>query len=83
VSYSLTKASSLTILEFYASPAAEGAWGEELLASGVLAPGATGTLTITDGSEHCATALRFVMEDGQEFIQRVDICGTPSFTLEN
>lgn len=83
VSYSLTNASSLTIVEFYASPADEGRWGEDLLAAGVLPPGETGTLTIAGGSDQCSTDLRFVMEDGQEFVERVDICGTPSFTLEN
>ena len=82
VSYSVTNASALTILEFYASPADEGLWGDDLLAAGVIAPGATGTLTISDGSGHCSTDLRFVLEDGQEFIERVDICGTPSFTLQ-
>jgi len=83
VSYSLTNASSLTIVEFYASPADEGRWGDDLLASGILPPGETGTLTIAGGSDQCSTDLRFVMEDGQEFVQRVDICGTPSFTLED
>ncbi|EYD74071.1 hypothetical protein Rumeso_04365 [Rubellimicrobium mesophilum DSM 19309] len=83
VSYSLTNASSLIIVEFYASPADEGNWGEDLLAAGVLPPGETGTLTIAGGSEQCSTDLRFVMEDGQEFVETVDICGTPSFTLEN
>ena len=39
VSYSLTNASSLTIVEFYASPADEGNWGQDLLAAGVLPPG--------------------------------------------
>lgn len=83
LSYSLTNASSLTIVEFYASPADEGRWGDDLLAAGVLPPGETGTLTIADGSDRCSTDLRFVMEDGQEFVERVDICGTPSFTLED
>ena len=82
VSYSLTNASSLTIVEFYASPADEGRWGDDLLASGILPPGETGTLTIVGGSNQCGTDLRFVMEDGQEFLEQVDICGTPSFTLE-
>ena len=82
VSYSVTNASSLTILEFYATPADEGLWGDDLLAAGVIAPGATGTLTISGGSGQCSTDLRFVLEDGQEFIERVDICGTPSFTLQ-
>ena len=83
VAYSLTNASALTIVEFYASPADEGRWDKDLLASGVLAPGETGTLTIAGGSDQCSTDLRFVMEDGQEFVQRVDICGTPSFTLKD
>ena len=82
LSYSLTNASSLTIVEFYASPADEGRWDEDLLAAGVLPPGETGTLTIAGGSDQCSTDLRFVMEDGQEFVERVDICGTPSFTLD-
>lgn len=82
VSYSLTNASSLTIVEFYASPADEGRWGDDLLAAGVLPPGETGTLTIAGGSDQCSTDLRFVMEDGQEFVERVDICGSPNFTLD-
>jgi hypothetical protein len=83
VSYLLTNASSLIIVEFYASPADEGRWGDDLLASGILLPGDTGTLTITGGSDQCSTDLRFVMEDGQEFVETVDICGMPSFTLED
>ena len=83
VSYSLTNASMLTIVEFYASPADEGRGGDDLLAAGGLPPGETGTLTIAGGSDECSTDLRFVMEDGQEFVERVDICGTPSFTLKD
>lgn len=82
VNYTITNASSLTIMEFYASPADEGRWGDDLLAAGVIEPGADGTLTISGGSGQCSTELRFVMEDGQEFIERVDICGTLSFTLQ-
>jgi hypothetical protein len=82
VQYQIVNNSALTLMEFYTSPADSGSWDEDILGSAVLASGETGTVTIADGSTQCAYDLRFVMEDGQELTDQVDVCAMASYTLQ-
>jgi hypothetical protein len=82
VQYELYNNSALTLMEFYTSPASMDDWGPDILGSGVIAPGEAGTVTIADGSDQCTYDLLFVMEDGQQLSDTVDICSMASYTLQ-
>ena len=81
VQYQLVNDSGLTLMEFYTSAVDEGAWGDDILGANVLAPGENGTVNIADGSAQCDYDLRFVFEDGSEFVDSVNVCDTASYTL--
>ena len=80
VSYQLSNASRLTVVEFYSSPVDQGTWGDDLLLAGVLEPGGTVNVTIHGGQ--CDYDFRLILDDGQELIETVNICEQASFTLE-
>lgn len=82
VQYELYNDSALTLMEFYTSPASADDWGPDILGAGVIAPGEAGTVTIADGSDQCTYDLLFVMEDGQQLTDTVDICSLGSYTLQ-
>jgi hypothetical protein len=82
VAYVLNNNSALTLMEFYTSPANTDDWGPDILGSDVIPPGGSGTVTITDGSSECTYDIMFVMEDGQEEFDTVDICQLASYTLQ-
>jgi len=82
VVYQLNNTSALTLMEFYTSPANTDDWGPDILGADVISPGGSGTVTITDGSSECTYDILFVMEDGQELVDTVDICQMASYTLQ-
>jgi hypothetical protein len=82
VTYQLNNDSALTLMEFYTSPANTDDWGPDILGANVIAPGGTGTVTIADGSAECDYDIMFVMEDGQEMVDTVNICELASYTLQ-
>ena len=82
VVYVLNNNSALTLMEFYTSPANTDDWGPDILGSDVIPPGGSGTVTITDGSSECTYDIMFVMEDGQEEFDTVDICQLAIYTLQ-
>jgi hypothetical protein len=81
VSYEVINSSTLTLMEFYASPVGEGAWGEDLLYVSVLPSGEAGTVTIVDGRARCDFDLRLVFEDGRERVDKADVCSGPSYRV--
>lgn len=82
VSYELINDSSLALAFFYTSPTTDPNWSQDLLGdANVLWPGETGTVTLFDASETCDFDVRFVFEDGQEVIDRVNVCDLASYTL--
>lgn len=82
VAYELFNNSALTVMEFYTSAASTDEWGPDILGSEVIPPGGSGVVTIADGGTECAYDILFVMEDGQELIDTVDVCQLASYTLE-
>jgi hypothetical protein len=82
VAYELYNNSALTVMEFYTSPSNTDSWGGDILGSEVIPPGGSGVVTITDGSTECVYDILFVMEDGQELVDTVDICQMASYTLQ-
>ena len=83
VSYELINNSSLTLVFFHTSPVSDPNWSEDFLGDAVLAPGESGVVTLYDASTICAFDVKFVMEDGQEIVDQVDVCSLASYTLES
>lgn len=81
VAYELVNSTGLTVMEFYTSPADTAAWGEDILGANVIAAGEAGTVTLPGAGAACAYDLLFVMEDGQELQDQVDVCSVASYTL--
>ncbi|MBP1805297.1 hypothetical protein [Rubellimicrobium aerolatum] len=81
VSFQLVNNSGLTLMEFHATPAIGGAESDDLLVASVMAPGEAGSVTIPGSAESCDQDLRFVFEDGSEMVDRLNVCATPSYTL--
>ena len=82
VKFTLDNQSDYQIDEFYASPANEDDWGDDILGQDVLSGGESGTVTIADGSDQCVYDLRAVDEDGTEHdLTDLNICESPSVTF--
>ena len=82
--FTLTNHSTFTVAEFYTSPATIEGWGDNVLAGGVLEPGGTGTVTISQGGDQCLYDMKFVFADGEEFIDNgIDLCATGEYALSN
>jgi hypothetical protein len=81
--FALTNNSTYQIDSFYASPANDDQWGEDILGQDVLEGGQSGTVTIADGSTECVYDLKAVDETGAEHeLKGLDICKTPSVTFD-
>jgi hypothetical protein len=82
--FTLTNNSTFTVAEFYTSPATIEGWGDNVLAGGVLEPGGTGTVTISQGGDQCLYDMKFVFAGGDEFIDTaIDLCATGEYALSN
>ena len=81
--FQLTNNSTFQIDAFYASPANDDQWGEDILGQDVLAGGESGTVTIADGSPECVYDLKAVDETGAEHeLEGLNICETPQVTFD-
>jgi hypothetical protein len=81
VQFELYNDSALTVMEIYTSPSSSDSWGPDILGSGVIGAGTAGSIYIGDGSSECIYDILFVMEDGQQLSDTIDICTTASYTL--
>lgn len=83
VKFNLTNNSSYQIDAFYASPANEDNWGEDILGQDVLEGGMHGAVTIADGSAECLYDLKAVDETGAEHeMTDLNICENPEVTFD-
>lgn len=84
LTFVLTNASSFGITNFYTSPANVDEWQEDVLGQDVMAAGTQFNITIADGSDQCAYDMKFVFEDGSEFIREdIDLCSLGEYTLSD
>lgn len=80
----LTNSSSYNIANFYTSPANVNEWQEDVLGEDLLESGSQVNVTIADGSDQCAYDMKFVFEDGSEFVREgIDICKLGEYTLSD
>jgi len=80
--FTLNNFSALGLVEFYTSPEETDDWEEDILGENILPPGMSGEVLIADGSTQCIYDLLFVMSDGQELEDTVNMCELASYTLE-
>lgn len=81
--FMLDNQSSVTVSEFYASPADVGDWEEDILGQDVLPAGSSVRITIADGRSQCDYDLRIVAEEGQILEDTVDLCAMGSYTVRD
>lgn len=73
--FQLTNNSSHTIANFYTSPTATDNWEEDVFGEGVFPAGNTVSITIADGSTQCVYDMKFVTDEGVEFVESaIDLC---------
>jgi hypothetical protein len=74
--------SNVTIIELYVSPSGESDWGDDILGSGTLEPGGSGTVHFNRFSAgNCLYDIRVVAEDGSSSeLYQVDLCSTDTVT---
>ena len=82
LTFTLTNNTAAVLMEFYASPATDSEWGEDLLGADVLDSGEMGVVLIADDSEECIYDLYFIFETGDEFEDQINLCELNSYTLE-
>jgi hypothetical protein len=81
--FTLTNNSSYQIDAFFASPANDDQWGDDILGQDVLAGGQNGTVTIPGGSPECIYDLKAVDETGAEHVlEDLNICESPAVTFD-
>ena len=81
IAYTLTNDSSMTLVQFFTSSASDPEWGDDILGDQVVAPGESGTVTLTGTDGECVFDIMMVMEDGAEVTDQVDACAMASYTL--
>ena len=79
--FELINNSGYTIVQFFTSPSNMDDWREDILGAEVVAPGESGTVSVTDGSDQCAYDIRVVLDDGSEIAEAVDMCAMGSYTI--
>jgi len=82
ITFTLTNNTAAVLMEFYAAPASDPEWGDDLLGADVLGSGEMGVVLIADDSEDCTYGLYFIFDTGAEFEDEIDICELRSYTLE-
>lgn len=79
--FELVNNSGYTIVQFFTSPSNMDDWREDILGAEVVAPGESGTVSVTDGSDQCAYDIRVVLDDGSEISDAVNMCDMGSYTI--
>lgn len=81
VTFTLANQTGTELTEFYASPVGNDNWEENMLASGGLAAGASGQVTISKASG-CDYDLRMVFADGDVLQDNADICTIGTYSVQ-
>ena len=82
ITFTLTNNTSAVLMEFYAAPATDPEWGDDLLGADVLDSGEMVVVLIADDSDECTYGLYFIFDTGAELEDEIDICNLRSYTLQ-
>lgn len=82
MNFTLSNATGVTLVEFYASPVTVGDWEDDILGDDVLESGQSASVLIADGRANCDYDFLMIFEDGEELEDTVDICALASYTIE-
>jgi len=80
--FTVTNNSSDTLVELYASPAAEDNWGADIMAGQQLAAGEAGEVSIGDASDQCDYDLRMVFASGETLEGAENLCEAAGLTIQ-
>lgn len=78
--FTLSNETSVTLVEFYASPTSADTWEEDILGADVLGAGDAATVSIGD-ERGCDYDFKAVFADGDVVTDKVNICEIESYTL--
>ena len=77
----IVNSTSQALAQFFTSPSEVNEWEEDVFGDGVLPAGHEVDVVIADGREQCVYDVKFVMEDGQELMDTIDMCASPVYEL--
>ena len=80
--FTLYNISGSMLVGFTASPAGEGAWGEDLLGGGVISDGNEGTIDFPGAIPQCNFDFLLVLDDEREIEDSVDVCESNIYVIE-
>ncbi|MEZ5750783.1 MAG: hypothetical protein R3D60_02070 [Paracoccaceae bacterium] len=80
VSFTLNNATTVDLMEFYASPSSVDDWEEDILGENILAAGASVEVVIAD-DRGCEYDIKAVFADGDEVVDQIDICTAGEYTI--
>ena len=80
--FQFVNASSVTIVHLYVSPSTVSSYGPDILGSGLVGPGESGTVSFDGASDDgCSYDILVVDQDGAEgHVNGVDLCSTDTVT---
>jgi len=78
--FTLTNATDVDLIEFYASPTTSDDWEDDILGEDILPAGAQAEITI-GGDRGCDYDLKAVFADGDEVTEQLNICEIDDFTI--
>lgn len=80
VSFTLNNATSVDLMEFYASPISAESWEDDILGENILAAGQSAVVMIND-ERGCDYDIKAVFADGDEVVDQIDICAAAEYTI--
>lgn len=78
--FTLTNATSVDMVEFYASPTSADDWEDDILGADILPAGAQAEVTI-GGDRGCDYDVKAVFADGDEVTEQLNICEIDDLTI--
>ena len=80
ITFVLNNATSVDLMEFYASPTDAEDWEEDILGDEVLPAGGAGQVIIGE-DRGCDYDIKMVFADGEEMEDAINICETSEYTI--
>lgn len=81
VSLKIVNSSSQAVSQFFTSPTEVNEWEEDVFGEDVLPAGHEVDVVVADGREQCVYDIKFIMQDGQELIDTINLCNSPTYEL--
>jgi len=80
ITFVLNNATTVDLMEFYASPTDASDWEEDILGEEILPAGGAGQVIIGE-DRGCDYDIKMVFADGEELEDAINICETSEYTI--